>query len=72
MRYLAVMIRSEEPEFFILGRVRMRVGFHWRPALPTSNARPGPVAQGNPNTVPPICRMGVQGGHWALIRPALV
>lgn len=23
---------SAEPEFFVLGRVRMRMGFHWRPA----------------------------------------
>lgn len=25
--------KSEQPEFFILGRVRMRMGFHWRPAF---------------------------------------
>lgn len=24
---------SDDPEFFILGRVRMRMGFHWRPAF---------------------------------------
>lgn len=24
---------SNDPEFFILGRVRMRMGFHWRPAF---------------------------------------
>jgi SNF2 family DNA or RNA helicase len=24
---------SEGPEFFVLGRVRMRMGFHWRPAF---------------------------------------
>ncbi len=29
---------SNEPEFFILGRVRMRMGFHWRPAF---NVRKG-------------------------------
>ena len=23
---------SDQPEFFILGRVRMRMGFHWRPS----------------------------------------
>jgi hypothetical protein len=26
---------SDQPEFFILGRVRMRMGFHWRPAFNT-------------------------------------
>lgn len=24
---------SDEPEFFVLGRVRMRMGFHWKPAI---------------------------------------
>ncbi|OOG28851.1 DEAD/DEAH box helicase [Thioalkalivibrio denitrificans] len=35
LREMAGMPRSEEPEFFILGRVRMRMGFHWRPAVAT-------------------------------------
>ena len=26
---------SDEPEFFVLGRVRMRMGFHWRPVVAT-------------------------------------
>ncbi len=29
---LAHMPAAEGPEFFVLGRVRMRMGFHWRPA----------------------------------------
>ncbi|WP_375576608.1 DEAD/DEAH box helicase family protein [Paracidovorax oryzae] len=26
-------LESSQPEFFVLGRVRMRMGFHWRPSL---------------------------------------
>jgi len=26
-------IKSEVPEFFVLGRVRMRMGFHWKPVV---------------------------------------
>ena len=26
-------LESSQPEFFVLGRVRMRMGFHWRPAF---------------------------------------
>ena len=26
-------LKTEQPEFFVLGRVRMRMGFHWRPAF---------------------------------------
>ena len=26
-------LKTQQPEFFVLGRVRMRMGFHWRPAF---------------------------------------
>ncbi|GKS73290.1 DEAD/DEAH box helicase [Acidovorax sp. SUPP950] len=26
-------LKSSQPEYFVLGRVRMRMGFHWRPSL---------------------------------------
>ncbi|WP_374684723.1 DEAD/DEAH box helicase family protein [Variovorax sp. ZS18.2.2] len=29
----ALGLKSTRPEFFVLGRVRMRMGFHWRPAF---------------------------------------
>lgn len=32
------------PEFFVLGRVRMRMGFHWRPAFSRRMTRQGQVA----------------------------
>jgi len=33
MREMAGMPSTDEPEFFVLGRVRMRMGFHWKPAV---------------------------------------
>lgn len=32
-------LKSTKPEFFVLGRVRMRMGFHWRPAFVTRRVR---------------------------------
>uniref|UniRef100_M4C633 SNF2 N-terminal domain-containing protein n=1 Tax=Hyaloperonospora arabidopsidis (strain Emoy2) TaxID=559515 RepID=M4C633_HYAAE len=32
---------ASSPEFFVLGRVRMRMGFHWRPAYSTRRIRLG-------------------------------
>lgn len=37
-------VEVEEPEFFILGRVRMRMGFHWKPAFGIRKTRQGEVA----------------------------
>lgn len=34
-------LKSERPEFFVLGRVRMRMGFHWEPAFVQKNVRSG-------------------------------
>ncbi|RMX08210.1 helicase [Corticibacter populi] len=31
----AVGYKTDQPEFFVLGRVRMRMGFHWRPSFLT-------------------------------------
>ena len=31
----ALGLKTSQPEFFVLGRVRMRMGFHWRPAFVT-------------------------------------
>jgi hypothetical protein len=37
------------PEFFVLGRVRMRLGFHWRPAYATQPRRVQPTSdEGEP------------------------
>jgi SNF2 family DNA or RNA helicase len=36
--------RAEGPEFFILGRVRMRMGFHWRPAFARRRTKQGEIA----------------------------
>ena len=37
-------IKVEEPEFFILGRVRMRMGFHWKPTFAQRRTPNGYVA----------------------------
>src|SRR5262249_6969594 len=37
-------VRAHGPEFFILGRVRMRMGFHWRPAFARRRTKEGVVA----------------------------
>src|SRR6185437_6592233 len=37
-------VSSEGPEFFVLGRVRMRMGFHWRPAFVRRRLPHGEVA----------------------------
>lgn len=31
----ALSLKTSKPEFFVLGRVRMRMGFHWKPAFLT-------------------------------------
>ncbi|HSH30921.1 MAG TPA: DEAD/DEAH box helicase [Thiohalobacter sp.] len=33
MREMVGMPSTDAPEFFVLGRVRMRMGFHWKPAV---------------------------------------
>lgn len=37
-------VKVVEPEFFILGRVRMRMGFHWKPTFAKRRTRYGYVA----------------------------
>lgn len=37
-------VKVEQPEFFILGRVRMRMGFHWKPTFAKRRTRNGYVA----------------------------
>ncbi|KQP15197.1 DEAD/DEAH box helicase [Pseudorhodoferax sp. Leaf267] len=32
-------LKTRQPEFFVLGRVRMRLGFHWKPAFLTRRLR---------------------------------
>ncbi len=32
-------LKSRQPEFYVLGRVRMRMGFHWKPAFITRRMR---------------------------------
>lgn len=32
-------LKTRQPEFFVLGRVRMRMGFHWKPAFVTRRLR---------------------------------
>ncbi|EBL8291880.1 DEAD/DEAH box helicase [Salmonella enterica] len=53
-------IPATGPEFFILGRVRMRMGWHWKPAFATRNQ--GGFAFG----VCPDCgnRITDTDGHW--------
>nr|WP_242452297.1 DEAD/DEAH box helicase [Morganella morganii] len=48
------------PEFFILGRVRMRMGYHWKPACATRQQH------GIPFAVCPDCgqRITDTDGHW--------
>jgi predicted RNA-binding Zn-ribbon protein involved in translation (DUF1610 family) len=36
-------VTTDGPEFFILGRVRMRMGFHWRPAFARLRKRKGEI-----------------------------
>ena len=35
----ALGLRSRQPEFFVLGRVRMRMGFHWKPSFVVRSIR---------------------------------
>ncbi len=35
----ALGLKTRQPEFFVLGRVRMRMGFHWKPAFVTRRMR---------------------------------
>lgn len=32
-------LKTSQPEFFVLGRVRMRMGFHWKPAFVTRHQK---------------------------------
>ena len=34
-------LKTDKPEFFVLGRVRMRMGFHWEPAFVQKSVRSG-------------------------------
>ncbi len=35
----ALGLKTSQPEFFVLGRVRMRMGFHWKPAFTVRRLR---------------------------------
>lgn len=50
LRIRAMQQKPDVPEFFILGRVRMRMGFHWRPAY-----RTGKRLEADYGTVPVFC-----------------
>ena len=50
LRIRAMRQKPDVPEFFILGRVRMRMGFHWRPAY-----RTGKRLEAGYGTVPVFC-----------------
>lgn len=57
-------LRSHRPEFFVLGRVRMRMGFHWKPAFVTRGERvDGQTWEvaACPDCLRPITRMDEEG-----------
>lgn len=50
----ALNVHVKGPEFFILGRVRMRMGFHWRPAFQVRHRYARESADGSDDAGPQI------------------
>jgi superfamily II DNA or RNA helicase len=57
-------VPAQGQEFFVLGRVRMRMGFHWRPAFTRHRTRHGEVA------ACPDCGQVISDPDGESIRPA--
>ena len=58
-------LKTTKPEFFILGRVRMRMGFHWKPAFVTKRLRLDDqtfTAAACPDCMTPLMREDAEGG----------
>lgn len=60
-------LKTDRPEFFVLGRVRMRMGFHWQPAFITRRV----MVDGEPFTtaacpscMKPLARKAEDGQEW--------
>lgn len=59
-------VESDGPEFYILGRVRMRMGFHWKPAFAIRKTRRSEVA------VCPDCGSVVKDTDGQAIPPSVL
>lgn len=53
------------PEFFVMGRVRMRLGYHWRPAFEIKAVAGGEFARGTRVCVCPDCHEWIQDDEGA-------
>lgn len=66
-------LKTGKPEFFIIGRVRMRMGFHWKPAFVTRKLRWDDEtfsAAACPDCFAPITREDAEG-HKLPVSPEL-
>lgn len=62
-----VRAKPSVPEFFVMGRVRMRLGYHWRPVFRHKRAIGGDLTRGTKVCVCPDCETWItdeSGAHF--------